>query len=117
MLNKHHWVSYPSIMNVETNGDGDIPVHNVDLDGATDRSISYTVITSIADLTGKDPENLEPLWDSVDTDALDSFVAHECDFSTPYRLAFEYEGYTVEVISGQRLQFTPNTEAFSSPTV
>lgn len=104
-------------MNVETNGDGDVPIHNVDLDGATDRSTSYTVVTSIADLTGRDPDDLEPLWDSVDTDALDSFVAHVSKSSTPYRLAFEYEGYTVEVVSGQRLRFTPNTEAFSSAMV
>jgi RNAse (barnase) inhibitor barstar len=98
-------------MNIETNWDGDVPVYDIDLDETTDQSMSYTVVASVADLTDRDPEDLEPLWDSVDPDALDTFVDHANESSTWYRLAFRYEGYTVEIIEDRRLRLTPSEEA------
>ncbi|MDZ5810663.1 HalOD1 output domain-containing protein [Halorubrum sp. AD140] len=84
-------------MNIQENGDGKLPVYKVDLDEATDQSASYIVVSSIADLTDRDAAELEPLWDSVDPEGIDSFVTHASESSTPYRLAFEYQGYTVEI--------------------
>ncbi|MFC7185692.1 HalOD1 output domain-containing protein [Halorubrum yunnanense] len=104
-------------MNIKTNWHEDAPVHNVNLDDATDRSASYAVVTSIADLTDRDPDDLEPLWDSVDPDALDTFVAHANESSTPYRLTFRYEGYAVEIAENGRLQLTPGGEAVSTASV
>ncbi len=101
-------------MNTERNRDGDVPVSEIDLDEATDHSTSYVVVKSITDLTDRDPADLEPLWESVDPDALDSFVAHASGSSTPYRLAFRYQGYTVEIVEGRWLRFTPGEEALSS---
>lgn len=97
-------------MNIETNRDGDVPVYKVDLDEAADQSTSYTVVESIANLTDRDPDDLEPLWESVDPEALDSFVGHASESSTPYRLAFQYQGYTVEVVENRWLRLVPNDE-------
>ncbi|WP_435075579.1 HalOD1 output domain-containing protein [Halorubrum sp. HHNYT27] len=102
-------------MNIETNVDGDVPVCKVNLHEDTDRSASHSVVSSIAELTGRDPNDLDPLWDSVDPEALDSFVDHASDRSTPCRIAFEYEGYEVELIGARRLRLTAKREPLSSP--
>jgi hypothetical protein len=101
-------------MNTEINTEGDSPVYKVDLDEATDESASYTVVTSIADLTDREPNDLEPLWDSVDPEALDSFVDHASGLSTPYQIAFQYEGYTVEIVEDRWLRLVPNEEVSAS---
>ncbi|MFW5938032.1 MAG: HalOD1 output domain-containing protein [Halanaeroarchaeum sp.] len=84
-------------------------MYNVDLGGIADQPTSCLVVTSIADVTGQDPADLDPLWDSVDPDALDSFVAHASETSTPYQLTFQYQGYTVTV-ENRSLRFVPNEE-------
>ncbi len=91
-------------MTIQRTRDENVPVREVDLDEATDRSTSYVVVRSIADLTDREPEDLEPLWDSVDPEALDSFVAHASESSTPYQLSFRYQGYTVEVVGNRWLR-------------
>jgi hypothetical protein len=93
----------------------DAPVYEVELDDDAVRSISRTVVTRIADLTGRDPTELEPLWDSVDPEALDSFVAHAGESSSSCRIAFEYEGYVVEVVGSRRLRLIAKREPLSSP--
>jgi len=98
-------------MDIETNCDRDVPVYKVDLDEATDQSTSHTVVESIADLTDRNPEDLDPLWDNVNPEALDSFVAHANESSTPYRLAFQYQGYTVEIVEDRWLRIVPDEEA------
>jgi hypothetical protein len=100
-------------MDIETAEDA--PVYEVDLDDDDVRSISCTVVTRIADLTGRDPAELGPLWNSVDPEALDSFVAHASESSTPCRIAFEYEGYVVEVVGSRRLRLIAKREPLSSP--
>ena len=102
-------------MYTETAEDGDAPVYEVDLDDATVRSTSSTVVARIADLTDRDPSDLGPLWDSVDPEALDAFVAHASESSTPCRIAFEYEGYEVEIVGARRLRLTAKREPLSSP--
>ncbi|WP_144797067.1 HalOD1 output domain-containing protein [Halorubrum depositum] len=101
-------------MNIKTSRDGDVPVYKVDLDEATDRSTSNVVVSSIADLTGRDPNDLDPLWDSVDPEALDSFVDHASEYSTPYQLSFQYQEHTVDIVENRWLRITPTEEATSS---
>ena len=90
-------------------------MYEVDLDDDTVRSVSCTVVERIADLTDRDPTDLRPLWDSVDPEALDALVAHASDSSTPCRIAFEYEGYEVEIIGARRLRLIAKREPLSSP--
>ena len=100
-------------MDINTDAHGDAPVYTVDLDDAG-RSTSCTVVERIADLTDRDPTDLGLLWDSVNPDALDSFVAHASESSASCRITFEYEGHTVEVVEGRRLRLSPNGEPLSS---
>lgn len=105
---------HQTAMNIRKNGDGDVPVYKIDLEEVTDQSMSYLVVRGIADLTERDPAELEPLWDSVDPEALDAFVARASECSTSYHLAFQYQGYTVEIVENRWLQFTENEEPLSS---
>ncbi|WP_418284347.1 HalOD1 output domain-containing protein [Halorubrum sp. DTA46] len=101
------------MMNIQKNWDDAVPVYKVDLDETADQSTSCTVVRSIANVIDKDLDDLESLWDSVDPDALDSFVAHARESSTPYQLTFQYQGYAVK-IENRWIQFTPTEETPSS---
>lgn len=87
-----------------------IPTYRVDLESATDRSTSSIVTQGIATLTGQELDELEPLWDSVEPEALDSFVDHAQETATPCRLAFQHQGYTVEIVTDGELRITPIEE-------
>ena len=91
-------------MNIRKIGDERVPVYEAELDEAT-RSASGIVVRSIAELTGKNLDDLEPLWDSVDPEALDSFVAHARECSTPFQFSFQYQGYTVEIAENSQFRF------------
>ncbi|AWB28668.1 hypothetical protein HARCEL1_07150 [Halococcoides cellulosivorans] len=51
------------------------------------------MVYAIAEFTGSDPKTMPPLYDAVDTDALDTLLNSE----TPIEISFEYEGHTVAV--------------------
>lgn len=81
--------------------------------GAGERA-SEAVITAVADLAGTSPIELEPLYDVVDPDALDSLVAHarRVDNGDAHELQFTYEGYDVDVrTDGQIRVREPSTPA------
>ncbi|WP_436925373.1 HalOD1 output domain-containing protein [Halosimplex amylolyticum] len=60
--------------------------------------ISLEVIETIANVTDADPLTMEPpLYDVVDTDALDSLYQNGAEAS----VEFEYNGYTI-AIDGDR---------------
>jgi hypothetical protein len=101
-------------MSIQKSRDGDVPVYQVDLD-EFGRSTSCVVVERIAELTDQDPETLDPLWECVDPEALDSFVDHASESSAPCQISFRYEGYTVTVIDAHRLQFTPTEETLTAP--
>lgn len=59
-------------------------------------SVSYRVVSAVAEREGVDPRDLtEPLADVVDTDALDVLFADP--EHAPSGCAFDYAGYRVEV--------------------
>lgn len=103
-------------MNIQKNREGDVPVYRVDLDESA-RSMSCVVVEGIADVTDQDPERLDPLWESVDPEALDSFVAHASESATAYQITFRYQGYTVEVVDDHQLRFVPTEETLSATRV
>ena len=52
------------------------PVASVAHDFTTDESISTTVATVLGQAAGMDPVTISPLYEHIDTDALDALVAH-----------------------------------------
>ncbi len=52
------------------------PVASVAHDFTTDESISTTVATVLGRAAGMDPATIRPLYEHIDTDALDALVAH-----------------------------------------
>lgn len=76
----------------------------------TDTPPSMAVVEAIADHEGVDPIDLErPLFDVVDTDALDAFIGH--DGSPPASNAevrFTYDGYRVRVSGDGSVDVTPS---------
>lgn len=69
-------------------------------DPAGDRP-SEAVVNTVAALHGADPGDLEPLYDVVEPDALDSFVAHaqRVGDDGTHQVWFTYEGFDVGVQS------------------
>ncbi|GAB3691787.1 hypothetical protein GCM10028857_29610 [Salinarchaeum chitinilyticum] len=54
---------------------------------------SLAVATAIADATGSDPTTMAPLYETVDTDALNRLLRTDASVE----IVFEYEGHAVEV--------------------
>lgn len=52
------------------------PVARVAHDFTVEESVSTTVATALGRAAGRDPTSLRPLYDHIDTDALDALVAH-----------------------------------------
>ena len=67
----------------------------------TDATI-HEIVTSIAEQTGTDVLDLPPLNDSIDTDALTSFLQSEASSG----LEFAYDGRTVNVDANGRVRVT-----------
>ncbi|ARS88878.1 HalOD1 output domain-containing protein [Natrarchaeobaculum aegyptiacum] len=82
-------------------------MYKVDLEHHIDQSTSHTVVSSVASLADTEPDQLEPLWYSVNPEALDSFVAHATDAGTSCRVAFQYEGYDIEIVGDGSLRIAP----------
>jgi len=56
---------------------------------------SVAIAGEIASIEGVDPKELEPLYDVIDTDALDELI-HNSD-SQHVTVEFEYDGYMIRV--------------------
>lgn len=56
---------------------------------------SLAIITVVANITGRDPWELEPLHESIDADAVDALFA--ADGSSVSQLTFQYSGYEITV--------------------
>jgi len=62
---------------------------------ARKEGVSVAIIREIASIEGVAPEELEPLYDAIDTDALDELVRRPD--SQHVTVEFEYGEYTVRV--------------------
>lgn len=71
-----------------------------------DGAVSTAIVDVVAAVENVPARRLEPLYDTVDPDALDALVADE----TPVEVSFEYEGHTVVVHGDGRLEL-PDTPA------
>lgn len=66
-----------------------------------DESPSTGVVMAVAAATGRTAASIEPLHETIDTDALDSLV--DPTGSDPVRVTFTYAGTTVTVDSTRRV--------------
>lgn len=62
----------------------------------TKRELTTDVVYTVADVSDTDPTDLPPLYDAIDTDALNDLVAGSHDGALR-TIAFQYCGYTVTV--------------------
>lgn len=61
-------------------------------------SPSIAVVEAVAAVTGREPTDLPPLADRLDTDALDGLVAEEAPgWDLPVSVSFEYAGVDVTI--------------------
>ena len=79
--------------------------------GWGDSSVATAVVEAVATESGRDPQELEPLYGVVDPDALETFFdAGSGGSRSPRRVVFTYEGYEVAVSGDDRIEVT-RTEA------
>lgn len=63
-------------------------------------SVSESIIEEIANHRGIEPTELEPLYHTLDPDALDTLISTLRDRDGNGKLVFSYSGYEVMVYSG-----------------
>lgn len=84
---------------------------------ADDDRISAAVVDALADANGVDPLELDPLYETIDPDALDSLFS-TTDGSTRThhgKVRFTTNGYEVEVTSTGRVHLTPEEAVEAVP--
>lgn len=63
-----------------------------------------TVVSVVAETTGRDPLSLDPIYDAVDQDALDALFTGVGSDRSPERVTFTYEGCDVTVAGDDVVQ-------------
>ena len=60
---------------------------------------SEAVVTAVAAVSGESVTTLEPLYNAIEPDALDSLLAHAQRTGSPgeHRISFSYAGFDVQV--------------------
>jgi hypothetical protein len=81
-------------------------------DPASDRP-SEAVVNAVAARSGTPPNDLSPLYDVVEPDALDSFVehAHRVGEAGTHQVWFTYEGFDVGVRSDGEIRIRDTVTA------
>ncbi|WP_458204795.1 HalOD1 output domain-containing protein [Haladaptatus sp. NG-SE-30] len=59
--------------------------------------VAETVIETISEVSGTDPTEIPPLYESIDPDALDDLFDRSSPESVPIRVRFQHDGYEVVV--------------------
>jgi hypothetical protein len=74
--------------------------------------ITQTIVEAVADAKGVGPTDLEPLYNVLDTDALDSLFHSRprVDALTVGSVQFTYEGFDVEVTAGGDVTLEETTD-------
>jgi hypothetical protein len=82
---------------------------------AGDRA-SEAVVSAVGAVTDSDPLHLEPLYNVIDPDALDSLCAHARSPAEAHRLRFSYEGFDVDVRTDGRIRVLEPSSATEAGT-
>lgn len=74
---------------------------------------TYTLITTVSAVSGDPPQSLEPLHDTIDTDALNTLFDSNAEGQLlgDGWLMFEYEGFEVTFYSDGTLELRPSEES------
>lgn len=89
---------------------GCTPVVDAEYDFECDESPTKVVVEALAEAAETDPIDLPPLYEFVDTDALDQlFGAHDGAANADALLSFEVETWNVFVRSDGRIKVCDNT--------
>jgi len=81
---------------MEPSGD---PTHRGRYDDHDGTTVAESVVTTVATATDSDPNALDPLYRTVDTDALDALVGGTESHPADLTVSFPYSGHLV-VIDG-----------------
>ena len=73
--------------------------------------VSEVVVTAVADAKGVDPLDLDPLYDSVDPDALDSLFRGSTGAGSATEIRFEMAACEVVVREGNEVVVAPMASA------
>jgi len=68
-------------------------------------SASAAVVAALSSICGSDPSNMDPLYESIDTDSLNAIVESGSD--SPVSLSFEFDEFDVTVTSDGTIEITP----------
>lgn len=84
---------------VEDRSTGDYQQHFV---SGADEKMSEVVVRAVLSVSDADPGELEPLYPTIDLEALDALVGCSTD-SDPVSVTFEYDQYFVTVYGDERV--------------
>jgi hypothetical protein len=79
-----------------------------------DEPSSESVLGAVADVTGTDPTDMDPLYDVINPDALDELFGRSIDRDQQSPLdyvLFHFEGCAVAVHADRRIEVTPTESA------
>lgn len=82
--------------------------HRVHYDPASDTAASELLVETIADIADANPLELEPLYESVDPDAVDEFVDSDSHPDVGGHMSFVFVGYDVRVHASGLLEIAPD---------
>lgn len=86
-----------------------------DLDPGTFETFSALVVEAVAEAEGVDPIELQPLYGTIDPDALDSIfhpqLRHDTETPPTGEVVFVYHGYEVSVTASGRVTLTDLSES------
>ncbi|PSP94166.1 hypothetical protein BRC91_06840 [Halobacteriales archaeon QS_4_62_28] len=84
--------------------DDEFEHHVVDVSGDDQQLMSELVVYAVAEISGRDPTDLQPLAGVINPDALDSIFDHigNRDPGTAH-ITFEYHAYEVTIFGHGRL--------------
>lgn len=82
-----------------------------------DRTVSETVVAAVAEATGRDPLDLDPLYDVVDPDALDGLFDSRGTQPNSAEITFSMAGCRVVARGDGEVVVTPPAEAERPATI
>lgn len=81
--------------------------HRIHYDPEGDAAPSEALVFALADLTDADPLALESLYETVDPDTVDDFVASGALPDVGGHVQFTHEGYDVRIHASGLMELTP----------
>lgn len=86
---------------------GRTETHHVHYDPESSVRLSELLVMSVADIADEDPLELEPLYETIDPDTLDDFVASGGSATLDGHISLDYEGYHLTVHASGLLEIRP----------